>query len=128
MRKIILSFTIGLLFIFNLACGSSTPTTTSSTNAASTPVKVDEKDIPPEFSTKPITPSGNSTPGIPDEKNIGKPIQKGATPIPGIPNEKTLEKQLKGAPTNANASNSAATDANATTSGEGRTKATPRKF
>lgn len=83
------------------ACGSAEDTNVNSAN------------LPPGFSNQPITPDGNSTPGIPDTNtvnptnlpaggtptpgiphpaNIGKPV-KGTTPTPGIPDEETLKRQ-----------------------------------
>jgi len=123
MTKIILLITIGLLFIFNLACQSGT-TPDANANSANTVTNIDQKNLPPGFSTVPITPSGNSTPGIPDPNsanvvipskggtpipgipaNPGKPLTKGPTPIPGIPDAATLKKQMNGSLANANASN-----------------------
>ena len=83
-----------------------------------------QSNIPPEFQAKPITPSGNSTPGIPDPstvninsipkgttptpgipdpKTIGKtPVPKGATPTPGIPSPEELRRQMNRTITNSN--------------------------
>lgn len=137
MTKIILSILIGLLFIFNLACQSGA---TSNSNANSA-----QKDLPPGITTVPIQPSGNSTPGIPDTtianatvppkgatptpgipdpKLAGKPLPKGATPTPGIPDPETLRRQMNAPASNANTSNPPASDANSTTSGEGKPRTT----
>jgi hypothetical protein len=136
MTKIILSITIGLLFIFNSACQSATaPNANANSSAATT--NVEPKNLPPGFSTVPITPSGNSTPGIPDPQNVniavpakggtpipgipanpGKPLVKGPTPIPGIPDEATLRKQMNGSLSNANAV--PRSDANSTANGANR--------
>ena len=86
------SYFVGFLFIIALNSACSTANAPNSnanlkTNANSAaPVN-----IPPEFSTVPITPSGNSTPGIPDPKSINaNSVPKGTTPTPGIPDPKTI--------------------------------------
>ena len=105
-------------FIFLVALNTACPTATApsgNSNTSSNVSTTSPANIPDEFSNKPITPSGNSTPGIPNEKqanlsnmpkgatptpgipdpkNIGKtPVPKGATPTPGIPDEKILKEQ-----------------------------------
>jgi hypothetical protein len=106
LRKFLFIF-ICLAVSANIAC-----TSAESPNAnvnANIPANV-----PPEFSGNTVSPSGNSTPGIPDPnvvnannvpkgatptpgipdpKDIGKPLPKGATPTPGIPDPETLKKQ-----------------------------------
>jgi hypothetical protein len=144
MTKIILFITIGLLLVFNLACQSETTSSNANANSAEAASNSNSKSLPPGFSTAPIAPSGNATPGIPDPnaantqpagaKNkpvssdptlSGKPLKKGATPIPGIP-DSVISNQSKGTAANANQANPAGADANATTSGEGRPR-TARK-
>ena len=81
-------------FAFNLACQS---TTTEPEANSANQSKVDTEKLPPEFSTSPAPPSGNSTPGIPDPKSIDANAspEKGATPIPGIPSDAELNKPVK---------------------------------
>ncbi|MCA1626022.1 MAG: hypothetical protein LC768_15905 [Acidobacteria bacterium] len=95
---------VGFLLAVNLACQSADTTNTNANTSAN---------IPPEFSSSPITTNGNSIPGITDgnSANATKPangtipgipdtskgnmvVPKGATPTPGIPDEKTLKKQI----------------------------------
>lgn len=114
MKKILLS-----TFIFLVALNTACPTATApggNSNTVSNANSTAPANIPPEFSNKPVTPSGNSTPGIPDPnsanitnmpkgatptpgipdpKTIGRtPVPKGATPTPGIPDPKTLKEQM----------------------------------
>lgn len=96
------------------ACGG-TDTTNSNANA-------NQANLSAEFQQQPVTPSGNTTPGI-DPANIninvnnpkGTPTpgipgpgnltpKKGVTPTPGIPDEKTLRKQMEALRGNVNAS------------------------
>jgi hypothetical protein len=126
MRNFMLrNFLFGLfcaLITINLACQSAETPNANSGNKANV-----QTNIPPEFSTSPVPPSGNSTPGIPDPKNInvnavpkgttptpgipdpskiGKtPMPKGTPPIPGIPDEETLKRQANRVIRNANISN-----------------------
>lgn len=118
-----------LTFIFLVSIGAACSTATApggNANSASNPNSANQANIPPEFQTKPITPTGNSTPGIPDPstvnmnslpkgatptpgipdpKTIGKtPVPKGATPTPGIPDPETLRRQMN-QPVNANVVN-----------------------
>ena len=93
------------------ACGTSPQTNTNVTvNVASG----NNANIPPEFSTSPVPPSANTTPGIPangvnalpkgatptpgipDPKMINRPLKPGATPTPGIPDPETLRRQMQG--------------------------------
>ncbi|MEP6902929.1 MAG: hypothetical protein ABJA66_14340 [Actinomycetota bacterium] len=106
-----------ITFIFLIALNTACQTTTApsgNANTASNTNSTNPANIPPEFSTSPVTPSGNSTPGIPDPSNVNKmpkgttptpgipdtknmgktPVPKGATPTPGIPNEKTIKEQM----------------------------------
>ena len=95
------------------ACGG-TDTTNSNANA-------NQANLPPEFQAQPVTPSGNTTPGIPDPASInmnvnnpkGTPTpgipdpanltpKNGVTPTPGIPDEKTLREQMKNLQGNVN--------------------------
>ncbi len=113
MKKILFT-TFIFLVALNTACPTSTEPSGNS-NTASNVSTTSPANIPEEFSNKPITPSVNPTPGIPDAKtanlsnmpkgatptpgipdpkNIGKtPVPKGATPTPGIPDEKILKEQ-----------------------------------
>ncbi len=108
-----------LLFIFicfsltvTLACSAApTPNTNvSSVNAAN----LDPSNLPPGFSTNPVTMGTNSTPGIPnpndanankiptgnipgipDTNKMGKtPQPKNTPPIPGIPDQETIKRQM----------------------------------
>jgi hypothetical protein len=114
-----------ITFIFLVALAgacSSASAPGGNTNSAS---NSNQANIPPEFQNKPITPSGNSTPGIPDPnnintnmpkgttptpgipdpKNVGKtPVPKGATPTPGIPSEEEIRRQMNRTINNANVS------------------------
>ncbi len=95
------------------ACGGG-DTANSNANA-------NQANLPPEFQQQPISPSGNTTPGIPANPNVnvnnpnGTPTpgipdpanltpKKGVTPTPGIPDEKTLREQMKKLQGNVNAS------------------------
>jgi hypothetical protein len=106
-------FILMLAFVaISSACSSTEPTT--NTNANTNIVVTNQANLPPGFSTSPVPPSGNTTPGIPDPKNInvsnapkgatptpgipdpknmGKPLPKGATPTPGIPDVNTMKRQ-----------------------------------
>jgi hypothetical protein len=109
-----------ILFLLSLsAVGSACSSAGSNTNAnANAPgvgnVNVDPNKMPEGFSTSPIPPSANTTPGIPDPKaannipkgtptpgipdpaNLRKPFKPGATPTPGIPDPETLRRQMRG--------------------------------
>ena len=107
-----------LVFIFALIAISSACTATDAPNKnANTNVAVaNQTNLPAEFSTEPVQPSGNTTPGIPDPANANNfpkgatptpgipdptkmtPVPKGATPTPGIPDEATLKKQSRTLP------------------------------
>ncbi len=113
--KKVLFFTVIFLIAMNTACSTATAPGANS-NTLSNTNSANPANIPPEFSTVPVTPSGNSTPGIPDPKTanvnimnkgatptpgipdpktIGRtPVPKGATPTPGIPDPKTLKEQM----------------------------------
>jgi hypothetical protein len=110
--KKVLFITIISLVALNVACSTATAPGGNSNSVSNT----NPANIPPEFSTVPVTPSGNSTPGIPDPKianvnnmpkgttptpgipdpkTLGRtPVPKGATPTPGIPDPKTLKEQM----------------------------------
>ena len=110
--KNILLITFVFLVALNTACATANAPSANSNSVSNT----NPANIPPEFSTVPVTPSGNSTPGIPDPKTanvnimnkgatptpgipdpktIGRtPVPKGATPTPGIPDPKTLKEQM----------------------------------
>lgn len=118
--KNLLLIAVVLKAILNFACtGASAPGINTNTASSSNTTS----NIPPEFSTSPVAPSGNQTPGIPDPKyvninvnqgttptpgipdpkTIGKtPVPKGATPTPGIPDEKTLREQMQKLSSNVN--------------------------
>jgi len=121
-RFLFLSF----IFLVALIPACSTASAPSgNSNLANTNSAI-QANIPPEFSNRSVTPSGNSTPGIPDPnsvnmnsipkgttptpgipdpKTIGKtPVPKGATPTPGIPDPETLKKQMNRTLNNANIS------------------------
>ena len=120
MRKILFVTFLSLAALLTACPSANAPNGNAVSNSNSA-------NLPPEFSNKPITPSGNSTPGIPDAnsanisnvpkgatptpgipdpKTIGKtPVPKGATPTPGIPDPETLKKQMNRTITNANAIN-----------------------
>lgn len=106
-----------VFFIFIVALITACPSAnTPNGNSASSPNVNGQTNIPPEFSSTPVTPSGNSTPGIPDPnsanlnnlnkgitptpgipdpKTIGKtPMPKGATPTPGIPSQEEIKRQM----------------------------------
>jgi hypothetical protein len=120
MMKNLLFIAIFLTAILSAACSeASAPGVNKNASVSSNTAS----NIPPEFSTSPITPGANQTPGIPDPKNvninvkqgttptpgipdpktIGKtPVPKGATPTPGIPDEKTLREQMQKLSSNVN--------------------------
>ena len=102
-------FTLAL----NFACSSTGTANTNSANVSATN-QVDSTNLPPGFSTSPIPPSANTTPGIPDPANankvslqnvpgidpskIGKtPQPKNTPPIPGIPDQETLKTMMSDA-------------------------------
>ncbi len=117
------------LFIFIcLAFGATVACTSTESPNANTKAN-NSANVPPEFSGNTVTPSGNSTPGIPDPssvnannvpkgatptpgipdpKDIGKPLPKGATPTPGIPDPETLKRQANTRITDANLVNNPA--------------------
>ena len=119
MSKIYLFVLICLSISFNLACSSETKTNINAVNGANTITNIDPKNMPPGLSGNVITPSGNSTPGIPNQQNMnvgkgatptpgipadpGKPLPKGATPTPGIPDPATLKKQTNSSSTSSTA-------------------------
>jgi hypothetical protein len=99
-----------------LACGSS-DNTSSNANSANTagngPVVItNPANMPEGLSNKPVEPSGNATPGIPDPKSVNtnnrpanvpgisdangmmKQLPKGTTPTPGIPSPEQIKKQM----------------------------------
>ncbi len=109
-----------LLFVLVIfVCGAGAAC--SSAEAPNANANTGNANLPPEFSGNVVTPSGNSTPGIPDPntmnannvpkgatptpgipdpKDIGKPMPKGATPTPGIPDAETLKRQARTVITN----------------------------
>ena len=108
------------LVAFITACSTATAPSTNSNTVSNS-----NANIPPEFQTQPVTPSGNSTPGIPDPNSVNmnsvpkgatptpgipdpselnKPRKPGATPTPGIPDPETLKKQMNQTIKNANVS------------------------
>ena len=82
-------------FIFLVLFITGCPTATAPNGNTNT-VSNSNANIPPEFQTKPVTPTGNSTPGIPDPNTVNmNSVPKGATPTPGIPDPKDLNKPQK---------------------------------
>ncbi|HLA96738.1 MAG TPA: hypothetical protein VK612_13535 [Pyrinomonadaceae bacterium] len=99
MTKNVLAILASSVFLAS-ACGSTTDPNSNANrpgnvNGANSNglVKVNANALPPEFSPNAVTPSANSTPGIPAPANVNVP--KGATPTPGIPDPKTLGKPMK---------------------------------
>jgi hypothetical protein len=110
MLRTILLILLFTLIAINLSCQTAN---TINTNSNANAIIVNQSSLPPGFSTSPIQPSGNTTPGIPDPKTInannspkgtptpgipdpsklGKNLPKGATPTPGIPDPNTLKTQ-----------------------------------
>ena len=88
--KNFLFLTFVLLVAMIPACTSADAPAGNSNSASSN--SANQANIPPEFQTKPVTPSGNSTPGIPDPNSVNSNMQKGTTPTPGIPDPKTIGK------------------------------------
>ena len=89
--KIFLLVTFIFLVLFITAC----PTATAPNGNTNT-VSNSNANIPPEFQTKPVTPDGNSTPGIPDPNTVNmNTLPKGTTPTPGIPSQEELNKPRK---------------------------------
>lgn len=104
------------------ACGGAE---TTNTNANTNMLVTNQANLPAEFQTSPVPPSGNTTPGIPapgsiditnsqkggtptpgipDPATIGKtPVPKGATPTPGIPDPATLKRQMNNPVSNTSA-------------------------
>ena len=125
MKKILLITFISIITV-NTACTTANAPS-ENTNSANTSTNLKPANVPPEFSTQPVAPDGNSTPGIPpsnmanmsnlpkgttptpgipDPKTIGKtPVPKGATPTPGIPDEKTIKQQMNRTLNNVNVIN-----------------------
>jgi hypothetical protein len=85
----------GLIFLIGLA-SAGCPTANAPNSNAAGPANANAAapvNVPPEFKTSPLAPSGNATPGIPDPNSINaNSVPKGATPTPGIPDPKTLNK------------------------------------
>ena len=88
-----------LLFIFIVAIITACPSANAPANSNAVSNLNTITNIPPEFSNRPIEPSGNSTPGIPDPRNVNmNAVPKGTTPTPGIPDPKNVNKAVpKGA-------------------------------
>ena len=117
---------ITFIFLVTLSAACSTATAPGGNTNSANSNSANQANIPPEFQNKPIVPSGNSTPGIPDPnsanmnsvpkgttptpgipdpKNIGKtPVPKGATPTPGIPPPDEIKRQMNRTLNNANVS------------------------
>ncbi|MGB7068888.1 MAG: hypothetical protein WBD22_05295 [Pyrinomonadaceae bacterium] len=112
MSRFFLFMAVSSMSLLGLACGSTETTTNSNGVNSNGVVSADSSNIPPEFSTSPITPGGEPTPGIPpanatqlpkgatptpgipDPKTLGKPMKPGLTPTPGIPDPETLKRQM----------------------------------
>lgn len=113
MKKLLLPSIVAISF--GIGCGSAGDVNSANSNAntnGNVMVNLDANSLPPEFSTKPLAPSANSTPGIPPpgQANItpkgpipgipepgdaGKPLKRGATPTPGIPSEEEIRRQMR---------------------------------
>ncbi len=94
MLKIISTSLLFLITTASFGCGggpanNAAANTNSNTNPA---VVVNSANMPPGFSTSPLPPSTNTTPGIPANAVV---LPKGGTPTPGIPSEADLKKPLK---------------------------------
>ncbi len=92
--SIILSVSLGV------ACGTTENSTNSANSAGNKPVITNNPaNLPEGLSPKPIEPSGNATPGIPDPKTVNaNSIPKGTTPTPGIPDPTKPTPQAKNTP------------------------------
>lgn len=102
--------------LIGLACSGGNETANSNTananSIANGVVITNPANMPEGLSTKPVEPSGNATPGIPDPKTVNanakpanvagisdangmvKQLPKGATPTPGIPSPDQIKKQM----------------------------------
>ena len=86
MKKLFFLLFIFIAAIFTACLSANEP---ANSNAVSNTNTI--TNIPPEFSNRPIEPSGNSTPGIPDPKTVNmNAVTKGTTPTPGIPDPKNM--------------------------------------
>jgi hypothetical protein len=113
MLRIVSLVALLVITIFIFACGSAPVSNSNVTvNIASNNANI--ANIPPEFSTSPVPPSANitpgipangvntvpkgatPTPGIPDPKLANLKLKPGATPTPGIPDQETLRRQMQG--------------------------------
>ena len=116
MTKKLLFALFCLTVSISFGCSSETAPNANSVNGAnSTITNIDPKNMPPGLSGNVITPSGNSTPGIPNPQNAnvakgttptpgipanpGKPLPKGATPTPGIPDPANINRQMNSSST-----------------------------
>ena len=95
--KKILFITLIFLVALNTACSTATAPSGNS-NSASNSNSNTAANIPPEFSTSPVVPSGNSTPGIPDPKVLKEQMNKTLSNkniVNELPkNQKDLEKRV----------------------------------
>lgn len=87
LRKFCFVFMCSLIAL-NLACGSAETLDANANKAVN--IAVDQSNLPPEFSTKPMDTNGAPPPGIPGANNAN--LAKGATPTPGIPDPATIGK------------------------------------
>jgi hypothetical protein len=137
LRKVLFVF-ICAAFLSGIACQSSGEPNANA-NRVNGNVNIDPKNMPAGLSTAPISPTSNTTPGIPNPANanrtgaggtptpgipdknmIGKPLPKGITPTPGIPDPATIKRQLN-TPSNVNMQAAPSTRDNAPpTSGDSR--------
>jgi hypothetical protein len=111
LKKVLFVF-ICAAFLSGIACQPPNGPNANA-NRANGNVNIDPKNMPAGLSTGPISPSSNTTPGIPDPANanrtgaggtptpgipannmIGKPLPKGVTPTPGIPDEATRKRMM----------------------------------
>lgn len=113
-KKILFGLIILSAFLA-VACGGNEPTNSNVANAVNANsgnavVITNPANMPEGLSTKPAEPSGNSTPGIPNPKEVNvnakpanvpgisdangmlKTLPKGTTPTPGIPSAEQLKK------------------------------------
>ena len=97
MSKVLVGLLVLSFAVLISACASTGSNSNANVNTqppGSGNVNVDPNNLPEGLSTKPIEPSANTTPGIPDPKDANS-VPKGATPTPGIPDPANLRKPFK---------------------------------
>ncbi len=93
MNKLLIPSIVALSF--GIGCSTAVDVnTTNSANTNNSVVITDTNALPPGFSSKPLEPSTNSTPGIPPPGQA-RITEKGATPTPGIPEPGAGNMRLK---------------------------------